>query len=71
MNKDPLVSIIIPCYNQAQYLPDALESVLAQTHRHWECIIVNDGSTDNTQEVASVWLMSDQRFKYIKEVYGY
>lgn len=68
MNK--LVSVIIPYYNQAQYLPDALASVLAQTHRHWECIIVNDGSNDNTDEVASKWLKKDERFKYIKKENG-
>lgn len=62
---DSLISIIIPCYNQAKYLPEALESVLAQTHQHWECIIVNDGSTDNTDEVAKEWLTKDERFKYL------
>ncbi len=46
------VSIIIPCYNQAQYLPDAVASVVAQTYQNWECIIVNDGSPDNTTDVA-------------------
>jgi glycosyltransferase involved in cell wall biosynthesis len=48
----PLVSVIIPCYNQAQYLPEAVESVVSQTYVNWECIIVNDGSPDNTSEVA-------------------
>jgi glycosyltransferase involved in cell wall biosynthesis/MoaA/NifB/PqqE/SkfB family radical SAM enzyme/predicted SAM-dependent methyltransferase len=48
----PLVSVIIPCYNQAQYLSEAVESVVAQTYTNWECIIVNDGSPDNTSDVA-------------------
>ena len=43
----PLVSIIIPCYRQAEFLPDALNSVLAQTFEDWECIIVNDGSPND------------------------
>jgi len=47
-----LVSVVIPCYNQAQYLSDAVGSVLAQTHRNLEVIIVDDGSPDNTREVA-------------------
>ncbi len=47
-----LVSVVIPCYNQAQYLPEAVESVVIQTYQSWECVIVNDGSPDNTNEVA-------------------
>lgn len=46
------VSIIIPCYKQAQFLPDAIESALAQTRKDVEVIVVNDGSPDNTSEVA-------------------
>lgn len=60
-----LVSVILPCFNQAKYLPDALNSVLNQSYRDWECIIINDGSTDNTEEVVCEWLRKDARFKYI------
>jgi glycosyltransferase involved in cell wall biosynthesis len=48
----PLVSVVIPCYKQAHFLPEAVESVVAQTFRDWEIIVVNDGSPDNTNEVA-------------------
>jgi glycosyltransferase involved in cell wall biosynthesis len=60
-----LVSIIVPCYNQAQYLDEALQSVLDQAYTNWECIIVNDGSPDNTEQVAKKWLEKDSRFKYV------
>lgn len=65
-----LVSVIVPCYNQAQYLPETLQSVLEQTYTNWECIIVNDGSPDHTEEVAQEWLKKDTRFKYIKKENG-
>ncbi len=50
--RKPLVSVIIPCYNYANYLPEAVKSVVNQTFRDFEIIIVNDGSTDNSKEVA-------------------
>jgi glycosyltransferase involved in cell wall biosynthesis len=53
VNHNPLVSVIIPCYKQAEYLPEAVESVVNQSFTDWECIIVNDGSPDNTSEVAN------------------
>lgn len=62
---NPLVSIIVPCYNQAQYLPETLNSLLVQTYLDWECIIVNDGSRDNTEEVAKQYCDKDKRFIYI------
>jgi glycosyltransferase involved in cell wall biosynthesis len=65
-----LVSIIIPCYNQAQFLPETLQSVLEQTYSNWECIIVNDGSPDDTDKVAKEWLVKDKRFKYIYKKNG-
>ncbi|MCY0975824.1 glycosyltransferase family A protein [Chryseobacterium wangxinyae] len=65
-----LISIIVPCYNQAQYLDACLQSVLDQTYQDWECIIVNDGSPDNTGEVAKVWLNKDIRFKYLYKENG-
>ena len=60
-----LVSIIIPCYNLSQYLSETLDSVLAQTYQSWECIIINDGSIDNTEKIAKLYVDKDKRFKYI------
>jgi glycosyltransferase involved in cell wall biosynthesis len=59
------VSIIVPCYNQAEYLDEALQSVLVQDYANWECIIVNDGSTDDTEIVAKQWCDKDTRFQYL------
>lgn len=66
----PVISIIVPCYNQAQYLPETLQTVLEQVYANWECIIVNDGSPDNTEEVALEWCGKDDRFKYLKKENG-
>ena len=70
IEKKPEISVIIPCYNQAQYLDECLQSVLSQTFQDWECIIINDGSPDNTEEVALAWTEKDNRFKYIKKENG-
>ena len=67
---ESLISIIVPCYNQAQYLDECLDSVLTQTYENWECIIVNDGSPDNTEEIALKWVTRDSRFIYIKKENG-
>lgn len=60
-----LISIIMPNYNQGLYLAEALESVLAQTYSHWECIIVDDGSIDNSADVAKSYCAKDSRIQYI------
>lgn len=61
--KSPLVSVIIPAYNQAEFLPETIQSVLNQTYRNFEIIVVNDASTDNTDEVMAQ--LRDPRLKYI------
>ncbi len=60
----PLVSIIIPTYNRAHLIGETLDSVLAQNHTHWECIVVDDGSTDETEQLLNEYCKKDSRFKY-------
>ncbi len=52
MDTIPIISVIIPCFNYGQYLKEAVESVVKQTYKNFEIIIVNDGSTDNTKEIS-------------------
>lgn len=61
------VSVIIPCFNQAYFLPDCIASLQAQTYSDWEAIIVNDGSPDNTREVALKLLEGEPRLRYIEQ----
>jgi glycosyltransferase involved in cell wall biosynthesis len=63
---NPLVSIIIPTYNRADLIGNTLDSILAQTYTNWECIVVDDGSTDDTEIVVMDYVKSDARFQYHK-----
>jgi glycosyltransferase involved in cell wall biosynthesis len=67
---NPLFSIIIPCYNQAHFLPDCIESLLVQEFQNWEAIVVNDGSTDATSEVTKKYVEKDSRIKLVEKVNG-
>lgn len=68
MNSDFLVSIIIPSYNSEQYIADTLQCVAEQTWQNWECIIVDDGSTDNSVDIVLSFISNDKRFNLIKQV---
>jgi glycosyltransferase involved in cell wall biosynthesis len=61
----PLVSVIIPTFNRAELIKDTLRSVEAQSYTNWECLVVDDGSTDNTFEVIQEFVNKDGRFKYL------
>ena len=67
---NPLFSIIIPCYNQAHFLSDCLASLLQQSFTDWEAIVVNDGSTDTTSEVAKEYQKKDARVKLVVQENG-
>lgn len=66
----PLVSVVIPCYNQGEFLAEAIESVLAQSYANWQCIVVDDGSTDHTAAVIDKYLSTDERIKAIRKKNG-
>ena len=59
----PLVSVVVPVYNEEQFLGECLESILAQTYGNWECVIVNNCSTDRSPEIARGYAASDPRIK--------
>ncbi len=64
---NPLISILVPCYNVVPWLSRCLESILAQTYTNWEAILVNDGSKDNTGEVLEEYAKLDSRFKVVHQ----
>jgi glycosyltransferase involved in cell wall biosynthesis len=61
-----IISIIICTYNRANYLNKCIESILAQTNKNWELIIVDDGSNDNTFEVINEYLKNHSMIRYVK-----
>ena len=62
---DKLVSIVLPSYNGSEYLSESIKSVIAQTYKNWELIIVDDCSTDNSLKIAQSYAMSDKRIRVI------
>ncbi|MBD2201231.1 glycosyltransferase [Calothrix sp. FACHB-1219] len=72
LKKSPLVSVVIPCYKQARFLPQSVASVAVQTYENWEIIIVNDGRADDTNEVAQqlIKLYADKKIKLIEKDNG-
>ena len=59
-----LVSIIIPVYNRGKLIGETLDSIISQTYSNWECIVVDDGSIDNTEDVVNSYSENDKRFKF-------
>lgn len=62
----PLVSIVTPCYNSSKYISEAIESVIAQSHYHWEMLIVDDCSGDSSAEIVGNYAKADTRIRLFK-----
>ena len=67
---DSKVSILIPLYNAEKYISETIDSVLNQKYTNWECIIVNDGSTDNSEKIVLEKIKGNNKFKYLTEENG-
>jgi glycosyltransferase involved in cell wall biosynthesis len=63
----PLVSVVVPTYNYEQFIGRTLESVQSQTYEHWECVVVDDGSTDDTAGVVARYAEGDGRIRYVRQ----
>jgi len=64
MEKEPKVSIITPCYNREKFIAETLECLRNMNYTNWECIIVDDGSTDQSAAIIKEFVKKDSRFKY-------
>mgnify|MGYP000876837862 FL=1 len=69
-NNDYSITVIIPTFNKADFIANAIESVLAQTYKNFEVIMVNDGSKDDSETICMNFLRSDSRFRYLKKENG-
>lgn len=67
MISQPLVSIIVPCYNAEKYVEECINSVILQDYKNWECIIINDGSSDNTLDLINKFKEKDDRIRVISQ----
>ena len=70
MSRNPIVSIIMPTYNVEKYLPAAIDSVLRQSYQDWELLVVDDGSTDNSKEIALEYAQKDDRISVLHKDNG-
>lgn len=65
-----LISIIVPIYNVENYLRQCLDSIQNQTYQNFECLLINDGSPDNSADICREYLEKDSRFKYFEKENG-
>ena len=70
MSQEPLISVLVPAYNAEAFLEQCLESIFAQTYRHLEIIVVDDGSTDSSGAISDRWAERDDRIRVIHQPNG-
>ena len=62
----PEISIIMATYNRAHFIEETLTSIINQSFQNWECLIIDDGSSNNTFEIIKTYTDSDKRFRYYR-----
>lgn len=70
MTKEPLISIIVPVYNTEKYLRRCVDSIIAQTFTDWECLLIDDGSTDESPNICDEYAIKDSRIKVFHKENG-
>ena len=65
-----LISIVIPVYNVKEYLTQCFQSIVLQTYRNLEILIIDDGSSDGSKEICDIWEKKDKRIKVIHKKIG-
>ena len=65
-----LISIIVPIYNVENYLRQCLDSIMGQTYKNFECLLINDGSPDHSADICREYVSKDSRFRYFEKENG-
>ena len=66
-NSTPWLSVIVPMYNAQAYVEQTIRSILSQTFQDYELLLVDDGSTDSTEEICTRYAAQDRRIRYLKK----
>lgn len=70
MENNPLISVIVPIYNVEQYIHETLGCIINQTYDNWECILIDDGSSDNSSAICDEYAKNDSRIRVIHKSNG-
>ena len=70
MENNPLISVIVPIHNVEQYIHETLGCIINQTYDNWECILIDDGSSDNSSAICDEYAKNDSRIRVIHKSNG-